>query len=46
MFAFAFALSLLAKVAFDGGVSLGEMASDNVGGEAGPSREEVALDCV
>ena len=33
-------------MAFDGGVSLGEMASDNVDGEAGPSREEVALDCV
>ena len=41
-----FALSLLVEVAFNSGVGWGQIASDDVGGEAWPSCEEVALDGV
>ena len=43
---FAFALSLLVEVAFHCGIGLWEVAPDDVGGEAGPSCKEVALDGV
>ena len=43
---FAFALSLLVEVAFNSGVGWGQIASDDVRGEAWPSCEDVALDCV
>ena len=43
---FAFALSLLVEVAFHGGFGWWKVASDDVGGEAWQSCEQVALDGV